>query len=75
MKFDDFELDGTVKIKPIELNFLQAGPHVIHLISFAGQDVAGRFLIDFYYRDGFAKRGIFRDQKHFEQFTKDVEKL
>lgn len=75
MKFDDFKLDGTVKIKPIELNFWQRGPHVIYLIEFAGKDGEGRFRFNFFYRDGFARHEIFRDEKHFEQFTKDVEKL
>ena len=75
MKFDDLELDGTVKIKPIELNFWQRGPHVIHLISFNGKDSEGRFRFDFFYRSGLALHGIFSDEKEFEKFTKDVEKL
>lgn len=75
MKFSDFERNGTVKIKPIELNFWQRGPHVIYLIEFDGKDVEKRFRFNFYYRDGFALHGVFRDENHFEQFTKDVEKI
>lgn len=72
MKFSDFELDGTVKIKPTILGFWGAGQCQqleIKSIYFVGKDFRGNLLFDFYYAPGQARRACFVNEKQFNFFT------